>query len=293
MLSHATVPFEIQPELRNPDTTVGDFQARPGPNRILEAVMKKLALAISVLAISAVSASAADMAPAPVYSKAPVVVAPAYNWTGCYLGVEGGGNWGRTGSTAVTSPTAADVGLPMTNKYDLSGGLAGGTVGCNYQVSNVVFGVEGDISWTNKSGTAGEIPPFTPTSSNYVKENWFDTARGRIGYAWDRVLLYGTAGGAFAGTNLTVCTVAGVCVSDSQNRTGWVAGAGIEFGFLENWSVKLEYLHADFGTKNYINPPVVAGGGTFNTRGVSLTDDVVRIGVNYRFNWGSPVVARY
>jgi outer membrane immunogenic protein len=274
--------------LRNPDT-FGDFQACRGLDRVLEAVMKKLALAISVLAVSAVSASAADMAPAPVYSKAPVVVAPVYSWTGCYLGVEGGGNWGRTSSTAVTSPNPADVGLLITNKYDLSGGLAGGTVGCNYQVSSVVFGVEGDISWTNKSGSAGEIPPFTPTTANYVKENWFDTARGRIGYAWNTLLLYGTAGGAFAGTNLNVCNVAGVCASDSQNRTGWVAGAGIEFGFLENWSVKLEYLHADFGTKNYLSPPV----GTFNTRGVSLTDDVVRVGVNYRFNWGSPVVARY
>jgi outer membrane immunogenic protein len=256
--------------------------------------VKKLALAVSILAISAVSASAADLAARP-YSKAPAMVAaPIFSWTGCYIGIEGGGNWGRAGTTAVTSPTPAFVGLPLTNNYDLSGGLVGGTVGCNYQASNWVFGIEGDVSWTNKSGSANDIAPFTTTSTNQLREKWFDTVRGRVGYAWDRVLFYGTAGGAFAGTTTDVCAIQGICVSSSRTRSGWVAGAGLEYAFWDNLSVKLEYLHADFGSANYIDPPVVvAGAGTFNARSIRLTDDIVRVGLNYRFGWGGPVVAKY
>jgi outer membrane immunogenic protein len=167
-------------------------------------------------------------------------------------------------------------------------------VGCNYQASNWVFGIEGDVSWTNKSGSANDIAPFTTTSTNQLREKWFDTVRGRVGYAWDRVLFYGTAGGAFAGTTTDVCAIQGICVSSSRTRSGWVAGAGLEYAFWDNLSVKLEYLHADFGSANYIDPPVVvAGAGTFNARSIRLTDDIVRVGLNYRFGWGGPVVAKY
>jgi outer membrane immunogenic protein len=239
------------------------------------------------------AASAADLA-ARTYTKAPAMAAPIYNWTGCYVGIEGGGNWGRAGTTAVTAPNPAVDGLPITNAYHPSGGLAGGTVGCNYQVTDWVVGIEGDVSWTDTRGAAPNLAPFTTTSTNDFREKWFDTVRGRVGYAWDRVLLFGTAGGAFAGTTTDVCTNTGVCVSDSQTRSGWVAGGGIEYGVWDNLSLKLEYLHADFGGKNYINPPVViAGTGTFDTRSIHLTDDIVRVGLNYRFGWGGPVVAKY
>jgi outer membrane immunogenic protein len=248
------------------------------------------------------AASAADL-PASTYTKAPAVVAaPVYNWTGCYIGVEGGGNWGRAGTTAATSVSPRDVGLPTTPNYNLSGGLVGGTAGCNYQVSNWVFGFEGDASWTKKSGNTNEIAPFTTTTTNTLQEKWFDTVSGRVGYAWDRVLIFGTAGGAFAGTTYTDCNntapfVAG-CLSDSQTRSGWVAGAGVEYAFWNNLSVKLEYLHADFGSKTYINTPVTVVTApstffTFGSRSIRLTDDVVRVGLNYKFDFGSPVVAKY
>jgi outer membrane immunogenic protein len=235
-------------------------------------------------------ALAADL-PARTYTKAPVVVAaPVYNWTGCYIGAEGGGNWGRANTTNLTG---AATGLPLTAGYNLSGGLAGGTIGCNYQTGHLVIGIEGDASWTNKSGSANDIAPFNLTTVNTLKERWFDTVRGRIGYAWDRVLVYATAGGAFAGTNLRVTDILGNSAFDSQTRSGWTAGVGIEYAFLDNWSVKLEYLHADFGSKTYINPAQVINGATFNTRSISLTDDLVRVGINYRFGWGGPVVAKY
>jgi outer membrane immunogenic protein len=251
-----------------------------------------ISAAIGIFAITGVgSATAADL-PARTYTKAPPV-APAYNWTGCYVGAEGGGNWGRTDSIAVNTPGGVFIGLPITNRYDLAGGLAGGTAGCNYQTGQFVIGIEGDASWTNKSGSANDVAPFPVTSTNNLEERWFDTVRGRVGYAWDKVLLYATAGGAFAGTRLTLCTVAAICAADSETRSGWTAGAGVEFAVLDNWSVKLEYLHADFGSKNYFSPLRVLPGATFDTRSVSLTDDMVRVGVNYRFNWNGPVVARY
>jgi outer membrane immunogenic protein len=258
--------------------------------------MKRTLLKKTLLnAIAAVAfvtpAFAADLLARP-YTKAPaVVVAPVFSWTGCYIGIEGGGNWGRAGTTAVSAPNPAHIGLPMTNDYDLSGGMVGGTVGCNYQASNWVFGIEGDASWTNKSGSTNNIAPFNTTATNQLRENWTDTVRGRIGYAWDRVLFYGTAGAAFTGTSFDICTA--ICLGDSETRSGWVAGAGVEYAFWDNLSLKLEYLHADFGTKNYIDPSVTIGTATFDARGIRLTDDIVRVGLNYRFGWGGPVVAKY
>jgi outer membrane immunogenic protein len=228
----------------------------------------------------ATAATAADLAVrAPAY-KAPVV--PMFSWTGCYVGVEGGGIWGRSKDTDA-APANKNFGLPINNGFDLSGGLVGGTAGCNYQISNWVFGVENDISWTNASGSTVDIAPFNTASTSKTSEKWLDTLRGRVGFAWDRALFYGTGGAAFAGTTVQVCgTIA--CVSDSQTRTGWVAGGGIEYAAWDHVTLKLEYLHADFGTSSYINPSVqVAPGHTIVTRDVPLTNDIVRAGVNYKF----------
>jgi outer membrane immunogenic protein len=239
-------------------------------------------ISTAVLSFSlAAAASAADLAvKAPVY-KAPVALLP-FSWTGCYVGVEGGGIWGRSKHTDVTSPNPNDVGLPITNDFNLSGGLAGGTVGCNYQISNWVFGVENDISWTDAKGSANDLAPFTTTTVSQTREKWLDTVRGRVGFAWDRALFYGTGGAAFAGTAVQVCGTLN-CVNETKTRTGWVAGAGVEYAVWKNVTLKVEYLHADFGTSRYIDPPVVIGGATFNTRDVPLTNDIVRAGVNYKF----------
>jgi outer membrane immunogenic protein len=246
-----------------------------------------LGLAGLAVAVVASSANAADLR-TPVYKAPPAVAPAAYNWSGCYIGIEGGGNWGRSSSTAASGTLS---GLRLTSS-DLSGGLLGGTVGCNYQVSTWVFGIEDDLSWTNKRGSANDLPPFNVTATNEFKEKWIDTLRGRFGFAWDRALFYATGGVAFADTSLTVCGV--VCASDSRTRTGWTVGGGIEYAVWENVSLKLEYLHVDFGTARYIDPPVtVPGVLNIVTRDVRLTDDIVRAGLNWRFNWGGPVVARY
>jgi len=235
------------------------------------------------LAIFCVVASGTAMAAdlAPVYKAPPAPI--AYSWTGCYLGIEGGGNWGQSRHTSAGLPNPANAGLPIDNTFDLSGALVGGTVGCNYQINSWVMGIENDASWANKSGSANDIPPFNVAAVSQTSEKWIDTLRGRLGFTWNRALLYGTGGAAFAGTSVTVCGPF-VCASDSRSRVGWVAGVGLEYAAWENVSLKIEYLHADFGTERYIDPPVIGPATTIVTRDVSLTDDIVRAGVNWRFH---------
>jgi outer membrane immunogenic protein len=244
---------------------------------------RKVAALISTAVLTvglATAASAADLAvKAPVY-KAPVAPLP-FSWTGCYLGVEGGGIWGRS-KHVDADPANADVGLPITNDFNLSGGLVGGTVGCNYQISNWVFGIENDISWTDAKGSANDISPFVTSVTSQTSEKWLDTLRGRVGFAWDRTLFYGTGGVAFAGAEVKIC-VSGPCITDSKTVTGWVAGGGIEYAAWDHVTLKLEYLHADFGTSRYISPSTPVGGVNIVTRDVSLTNDIVRAGVNYKF----------
>src|SRR5205823_2020368 len=158
--------------------------------------------------------------------------APVWLWTGCYIGIEGGGSWGRTHNVDTTSPF---VGLPVTNPFDLSGALAGVTTGCNYQLAQWIVGVENDISWTNKKGIANEIAPFNTTATIAVRERWIDTLRGRIGFKFgpqDQILLYVTGGGAFAGTTATTCLPGVFCNSASLTRTGWTVGAGGEWAIF-------------------------------------------------------------
>jgi outer membrane immunogenic protein len=261
--------------------------------------MKRLLLAtLGLVALGfTVPAGAADL---PVWKPgpAPFVVPPIFNWTGCYVGIEGGGNWGRSEQVA---RAGAFAGSTITGGFDLRGGIAGGTVGCNYQLgSSFVIGIENDISWTDKKGSAVDQAPFNPAALSSTREKWIDTLRGRLGMNFDRVLLYGTGGAAFAGTDVVVSNPAFGSISDSRSRTGWVAGVGGEWAaWTGPWGAvtfKLEYLHADFGGQLYINPSVVTvAGGTVVTRDVRLTDDMVRVGMNLKFDWGwqSPVVAKY
>jgi outer membrane immunogenic protein len=238
--------------------------------------------------VSIGAASAADL-PARTYSKAPAMVpASVYNWTGLYIGIEGGGDWGRSQHYNNDPTTPAVFGLPQTGGINLSGGLVGGTIGYNYQFSNnVVIGIENDISWTNFRGTAPLIAPFNLTETAQTSQSWLDTLRGRLGYAWDRVLLFGTGGAAFTNEKFQLCDPVTGCGGASRSVAGWTAGAGVEYAFANSWSAKLEYLHVDFGRNSYGFAPnsTGLGAGGFAPRQVSLTDDIVRAGVNYRIDW--------
>ncbi len=231
--------------------------------------MKHFYLLLVASIAAAGSAVAADMP-----LKAPVYAPPPPTWTGCYIGAEGGGNWGTS--------SVFDLRLdrPQTDNFSLHGGLGGGTVGCNWQfASSWMIGIEDDMSLSGKHGAAPDNR--VPTTINNVTESWIDTLRGRLGYVWGQWLFYGTGGAAFADGGVQVCsTINGGCsnmIFDS--RTGWAAGGGIEWAFAPQWSVKVEYIHADFGTADYF----FNNGGT-DARRVLLRDDIVRAGVNLRFN---------
>jgi outer membrane immunogenic protein len=248
--------------------------------------MKRVLLsAVGFVALGlAGSAGAADLAPAPapapVY-RAPVVAAPLYNWSGFYIGAHVGGGWAGNQSTEIAPGTAAfPVGTVFT-KNNLSGVLGGVQGGFNWQVSSFVVGVEGEYSWADINGSATTnsvvLPAFSSTATANVRDLALATARA--GFAADNWLFYVKGGGAWGHDN-----------SNGASTAGWVVGGGVEWGFLPNWSAKLEYNHVDFGSKN-VTVIGTATGTSFVSS--SQTLDIVKAGVNYRFNWGGPVVARY
>lgn len=223
--------------------------------------MKKVLLASACLFALAAPASAADLAARP-YTKAPVAPVAVYNWTGFYLGIVGGGAW----EDSSTDPK-------------VKGGFVGGTAGYNWQTGNVVFGLEADGSWADVNASATTLGV---TLTNKIDA--LGTVRGRIGYAVNQVLFYGTGGYAWIDNKLSLSTL-GVTVSESKLRSGWTVGAGVEAFFAPQWSVKGEYLYRSFSGETYftgIGLPFNTGTDSFHT---------VQVGVNYHF--GGPVVAKY
>jgi outer membrane immunogenic protein len=234
----------------------------------------------TILGIGA--ASAADLAPRPYTKAPPMAVAAVYNWTGFYVGVNGGGGWGRTDWHFLVVDTFAN--------HDTSGGMAGGQVGYNWQAGTWVFGVEADGDWANIRGST-----LCPNPAFVCDSNTRDLAsfRGRVGYAAGPVLFYGTGGAGYANTHYSALTPGGVSGPGStgffsSDRWGYAAGAGIEWGFAPSWSAKIEYMH--YGFDSVTTPAAVLG---VNSTVLGLNIDTVKAGVNYHFNWGSPVVARY
>ncbi len=249
--------------------------------------MKKFLVGGFVLALTMGGAAmAADM---PVKARP---YAPVFSWTGCYIGIEGGGAWGRSKHSGVGAPgfgTLAD----FTPWFDVSGGLFGGEVGCNATIGNTgwVFGAESDLSWTNKKGSSFEIlPGGVPTFLDETREKWISTSRMRIGPTWDRLWAYVTGGFAAAKVEARVTSPLGLVFYDTHTLYGWTAGAGLEYAFWDTWSVKVEYLYARFETQAFfaIPPAGVAVRG-----GIPLDDHIVRVGLNWRWGGLGPVVAAY
>jgi outer membrane immunogenic protein len=226
--------------------------------------MKRMLIAGALALAAAGQAFAADlpMPGPPVPPAAYMPVMPVYNWTGFYLGVNGGGAFG-------TSTDQACCG----GSFSANGALVGGTIGGNYQMGAFVLGIEADGDWTNLDGQNS-----TTCGNCETKSNWLATVRGRAGYAWDRVLFYGTAGGAFA--NVQAGSIGGPF--DGGTQVGWTAGAGVEYAFLPNWTAKVEYLFVDLGNLNCT--PAGCGGG-FPGNAVNLAENVVRGGINFKFGW--------
>lgn len=230
-------------------------------------------------------ASAADLqARMPV--KAPPPVALIYSWTGFYLGAHAGYGWGSNKTTVVeaATPLVFPIGTQSTFKSD--GFLGGVQAGYNYQISNWVIGVEGDFSWTDAKGSVTStsllIPSITTTAGgNY---SWFATLTGRVGYAHNNWLFFAKGGAAFARVELTTSSVTGVGtftgVPIKDTLAGYTVGAGVEYGFLTNWSVKAEYDYMDFGTtrRAFVVNGTLGPAADYDTH-----VHVVKVGLNYRF----------
>ena len=140
-----------------------------------------VSVTVGIILAGVVSASAADLKAVPILKAPPAPV--SYNWTGCHVGVQGGVAWGTSKHTQ-DDFRANGFGLALTDDFTVSGSEIGGTVGCDYQINNWVIGVENDISWTNKKGSAHLIPPFLPAANTFeTNENWLDTQRARLGFS--------------------------------------------------------------------------------------------------------------
>jgi outer membrane immunogenic protein len=239
--------------------------------------MKRILIAAALALAAGGQALAADLPPAaapPPRAPAAYAPAPPFSWTGFYLGINGGYGFGQSSWTdPINGPTG---------NFTTSGFLIGGTLGANYQIGSFVIGLEGDGDWNDANGTT-----FNGSCAGIgceTKSEWLATVRGRAGFAWDRVLFYGTGGVAFG----DVQAAAGALPFASGTQTGWTAGAGIEWAFAPNWTAKIEYLYVDLG--NFTCPATSCGAINLATGAtapdtVTLTENIIRAGINYKFGW--------
>ena len=248
--------------------------------------MKKILLGVIGLAAVGMSApaSAADLAARPYTKAPPPMVAAVYDWTGFYIGANGGLGSSRKCWSDITALAVAE------GCHDATGGVAGGPIGYRWQASNWVFGLEGQGDWADLSGS--NISLAFPTFTNRSKIDAFGLFTGQVGYAWNNVLLYVKGGAAVTGDRFNVNTTVGnILAATTVNQTRWggAVGGGFEFGFAPNWSAGFEYDHLFMQDKNltFTGP----GGAFFSTERIRQDVDLVTIRVNYR--WGGPVIAKY
>jgi len=270
--------------------------------------MKKLLLASLALAAVGVTApaQAADM---PVKYVAP---APVFTWTGCYVGVHVGYKWGQSkqtyGGTYDGYPYPyPPAGTDLTGNYDVNGPVGGAQGGCNYQTGAWVWGVEVDGGWSSASGQAylRNDPAFAafqlPSHLYTTNERWLATARARLGWAADRWMWYVTGGAAWSGFDVNNYDPVGVGSGwlplhrqpTRVNKTGWIVGFGSEYALLGGWSVKSEFLYANFGKMHYgdelgvVNNCINLLPASCYNADVKMHEYIWRVGMNYRFDWAT------
>ncbi|MDO9296118.1 outer membrane protein [Bradyrhizobium sp.] len=239
--------------------------------------MKKFLLGAATLIALAAPAAAADMPPRP-YSKAPAYTAPAvvYNWTGFYIGGHVGGAF--AGDNSLQSSDARFM-----------GGIQGGF---DYQFSqNWVVGAEAQYSWLGGGNTNSGVlfPAGTLVTGSATDQ--LGSVTGRLGYTWGPALLYGKGGYAWRDTNNIGVSIAGVpqpFATSGNRKDGYTVGAGLEYMFAPNWSAKAEYQYYNFGNTTITAGPADVVGARFRD-----DEHTVKVGLNYRFGWGGPVVAKY
>jgi outer membrane immunogenic protein len=248
--------------------------------------MKKILLgAIGAIALSlSAPANAADLAP---YAKAPApMIAAIYDWSGFYIGLNGGGGSARK---CWDNYTLAGAFVGSEGCHNATGGTVGGQLGYRMQSGNWVFGVEGQGNWADFSGSNTSV--LFPAQLNRSRVDAFGLLTGQVGYAWNNVLFYVKGGGAVVSDKYDIFTQPGGVLLASARETRWggTVGAGLEVGFAPNWSVGVEYNHIFTGsnTRTLNNAAAVA----FQSDRISQDVDLGLIRVNYR--WGGPIIAKY
>jgi outer membrane immunogenic protein len=243
--------------------------------------MKRILLttvALGALSLAA-PAFAADLAP---YTKAPALASPAYDWSGFYVGVFGGGGFGNHNLNNALGPAGF---ANFTVNYTSTGAVAGGELGYNWQSGNIVFGVEGDYAWADINGNDN----FALGSNDATKLRGVGTLRARGGIAVDRLLLFFTGGWAHGELTHTNTDPVNGVDQFTVNRSGLTAGGGIAYALTSNLIGKFEYRYYDFGTYTRAGSPLTPNGQLpFN---VASTYSIVTLGLDYKF--GGPVVAKY
>ncbi|HET7678538.1 MAG TPA: outer membrane protein [Xanthobacteraceae bacterium] len=227
--------------------------------------MKRVLFAGIALLALAGTAAAADLPRrgVAVPAAAPIPVPVAYNWSGFYAGINGGWGFGNS--------SWAGGGFGTTGDFDVDGGLAGGTLGFNWQHGPAVFGVETDLAWSGIEGSTGVTCAGRCTTEN----SWLGTTRGRLGYAIDRWMPYVTGGVAYGDIEARAPGLRGT----SDTNIGWTVGAGTEFALAGNWTAKGEYLYVDLGD---LTCSAANCGGVGRTK-VDFNAHILRAGLNYRF----------
>jgi outer membrane immunogenic protein len=266
-----------------------EIESRSKP-RGLGITMKKIALATAATLLLTGAASAADLAARP-YTKAPAPIMAAYNWTGFYVGVNGGGGWAHK-----CWDNNNVLGVPLValteGCHDATGGTVGGQIGYRWQAANWVFGLEAQGNWADFSGSNASL--VFANTSNRSRIDSFGLFTGQVGYAFSNVLWYVKGGAAVAHDKYEGFTTTTGIVFDRASETRWggVIGTGIEFGFTPNWSLALEYDHMFMGRQQLTFTSVLPPVGVVS-RGDSIRQDVdmITARVNYRF--GGPIVAKY
>ena len=269
--------------------------------------MKKLIFACVGLIAVAAALRTAVAAEADVYGPPPVVYGPPvtvviFTWTGFYFGGHVGGGWGSKNETGTPygffNGILADTITPAPTTVDVSGWLGGGQIGGNYQIGSFVFGAEADVSGANLTGSSscastsllnGALPP----ANCKVKVEGVGTVAARLGVAFDRVLLYGKGGGAWASDKYSLTSPNANLLptfNGSETKWGWMVGAGVEYAFYDNWSAKIEYDYMNLRTSNLQFTD--ATGSFFLNSNIQQQLHVVKAGINYRWGW-APVGVRY
>jgi len=262
--------------------------------------MKKILLGAVALAAFGVTApaSAADLAARPYTKAPPPMIAAIYDWSGFYIGLNGGGGWSDKCWDNTVFRGVATVPAFAEGCHDATGAVAGGQIGYRWQASSWVFGLEAQGDWADLKGSNVSRDFFRAPgdTTNQSRIDAIGLFTGQIGYSWNTFLLY-VKGGAAVTHDKYDGFVVNQAILDphfdraSETRWGGVVGVGGEFAFTPNWSFAIEYDHLFMGDRD-LNF-TATGAVPLATRTDRIRQDVDLVTVRLNYRWGGPVIAKY